>query len=127
MAVTMKRAYDPPAADDGQRVLVDRLWPRGIAKEKLRIDQWLKEVAPSTALRKWFGHDPARWEEFRDRYRQELNAPAAAAALATLAHYATTGRLTLIYSARDAAHNEAVVLQEVLDEKMTNNKSQDNH
>ncbi|MCX6020588.1 MAG: DUF488 domain-containing protein [Chloroflexi bacterium] len=119
MAIILKRAYDPPDAQDGQRVLVDRLWPRGIAKEALGIDLWLKEVAPSTELRRWFGHDPTRWSEFRDRYRQELQAPAAKAALDALAQRAAAGQLTLIYGAHDEVHNQAVVIQEVLNERIT--------
>lgn len=109
--VRIKRAYLPPAATDGQRVLVDRLWPRGLAKDDAHIALWLKEVAPTTLLRKWFGHEPARWTEFRSRYRDEL---ADNPALETLRALARKGDVTLVYSARDEAHNQAVVLAELL-------------
>lgn len=112
--IEIKRAYEPPAAGDGIRVLVDRLWPRGVAREAAHIDHWLKDVAPSAPLRKWFGHDPARWTEFRARYRAELKANAEAmAALRNLADKAT--KLTLVFAARDETHNNAVVLKELLD------------
>jgi uncharacterized protein YeaO (DUF488 family) len=109
--IRIRRVYEPPAADDGRRVLVDRLWPRGLSKDKARVDEWLKEVAPSHELRRWFGHDPARWEEFRRRYREEL---AGGAAFARLQAMAREGPLTLVYAARDEAHNDAVVLAELL-------------
>ena len=112
--VRSKRAYDPPAADDGQRVLVDRLWPRGVSREAARLDGWEKDVAPSNELRRWFHHDPARWQEFCERYRVELTQPAGRAALARLAERAAQGRLTLIYAARDREHNEAQVLVDLL-------------
>ena len=112
MRVMLKRAYETPAASDGYRVLVDRLWPRGLAKVKARIDLWLKEVAPSTELRQWFGHDPAKWAEFRKRYRAELKGNPAWAQLESLSHQK---KLTLVYAARDQVHNEAAVLQELLE------------
>ena len=112
MKVMLKRAYETPAASDGYRVLVDRLWPRGLAKVKARIDLWLKEVAPSTELRQWFGHDPAKWAEFRKRYRAELKGNPAWAQLESLSHHK---KLTLVYAARDQVHNEAAVLQELLE------------
>ncbi|MBP6216344.1 MAG: DUF488 domain-containing protein [Luteimonas sp.] len=112
MKVMLKRAYETPAASDGYRVLVDRLWPRGLAKVKARIDLWLKEVAPSTELRQWFGHDPAKWAEFRKRYRAELKGNPAWAQLESLSHQK---KLTLVYAARDQVHNEAAVLQELLE------------
>ena len=112
MRVMLKRAYETPAASDGYRVLVDRLWPRGLAKVKARIDLWLKEVAPSTELRQWFGHDPAKWAEFRKRYRAELKGNPAWAQLESLSHHK---KLTLVYAARDQVHNEAAVLQELLE------------
>lgn len=115
MAVQLQRAYDPPAGRGGKRVLVDRLWPRGIKKEDLHLDLWLKDVAPSTELRKWFGHDPKRWEEFRSRYRAELREPAKKAQLDELRALAKRGPVTLLYGARDTEHNEAVVLRELLD------------
>lgn len=111
--IRIKRVYAEPAADDGLRLLVDRLWPRGLSKEKARLDDWLKELAPSDELRKWFGHDPARWEEFRERYRQELaGRPEALARLRALAARET---VTLLFAAHDEAHNNAVVLKELLD------------
>lgn len=110
--VKLKRAYDPRAASDGKRILVDRLWPRGVKKTDAAIDQWMKEIAPSTALRKWFAHDPARWPEFRRRYLKELHAhPAEVDRLRALARQ---GTVTLIFSAHDQAHNDAVVLRGLL-------------
>ena len=106
--VVLKRAYEPAAPDDGQRVLVDRLWPRGVSKEKAAIDLWLKEIAPSTALRQWFGHDPARWEEFQSRYRAELDANGEV--VGQLRDVIRAGKTTLVYGARDEVHNDAVVL-----------------
>ncbi len=110
--VRLKRVYEPAAEDDGARVLVDRLWPRGLRKGEAAIDRWDKNVAPSTELRRWFGHDPARWEEFRQRYIEELREHAVE--LDELRGIARRGRLTLLYSAHDEAHNQAVVLREVL-------------
>lgn len=113
MDIRYKRAYAPASAEDGTRVLVDRLWPRGVTKERAQLALWLKEIAPSTELRKWFHHDPTKWDEFCLRYRQELDSnPAAVQRLADLAQ---TGRVTLIYAARDEVHNEAVVLKEYLE------------
>ncbi|MGH2372459.1 MAG: DUF488 domain-containing protein [bacterium] len=112
LVVQLKRAYDPPSPGDGSRVLVDRLWPRGATKEKLKIDAWMRELGPSDALRKWFGHDPARWEEFRRRYRKELASKKAL--LGELVAHARRGKLTLVYSAHDSVHNQAVVINEVL-------------
>lgn len=110
--VQLKRAYDPPSPRDGTRILVDRLWPRGVKKAKARIDLWLKDAAPSTALRQWFGHDPARWNEFRRRYRAELkHQPEAMAQLRTLARQ---GRITIVFGARDERRNQAVVLRSLL-------------
>lgn len=113
MTVRLKRAYDEPTAADNERILVDRLWPRGLTKAKAQIDVWLKDVAPSTDLRKWFGHDPAKWAEFQQRYRAELQGSPALAQLYALARQ---GDITLVYAARDQQHNEAVVLQELLQE-----------
>ena len=112
--IAIKRAYDPAAKDDGFRVLVDRLWPRGRSKAQLRLDAWMKDVAPSTALRTWFGHDPKRWTEFKRRYKHELGAAALRPALQDLARRGRRGRLTLVYGAKDEQHNQAVVLREVL-------------
>ncbi|HVV92835.1 MAG TPA: DUF488 domain-containing protein [Hyphomicrobiales bacterium] len=106
--IRLKRVYEPPAEDDGQRVLVDRVWPRGIRKDAANLTLWLKDVAPSTALRKWFGHDVARWDEFVRRYRAELDDNAAA--LSPLDDLLEKGRVTLLYGAHDEAHNQAVVL-----------------
>ena len=109
----IKRIYDSPAAEDGNRVLVDRLWPRGLTKEGARVDEWLKEIAPSDELRKWFDHDPARWEEFRTRYREELKTQVGL--LDKLRGEARKGTVTLLFAAKDAEHNNAVVLKEMLD------------
>ncbi|MGH6974972.1 MAG: DUF488 domain-containing protein [Stellaceae bacterium] len=110
--VSLKRAYEPPSPRDGTRILVDRLWPRGVKKAKARIDLWLKDAAPSTALRKWFGHDPVRWSEFRRRYRAQLKGqPEAMAQLRALARQ---GRITLVFGARDERRNQAVVLRSLL-------------
>jgi uncharacterized protein YeaO (DUF488 family) len=111
-SIKLKRAYEPPAASDGQRILIDRLWPRGVSKAKAAIDRWLKEIAPSTELRKWFGHDPARWQEFRKRYAAEIRGHPEP--LDELRRLAREGPLTLVYSARDETHNDAVVLRELL-------------
>lgn len=113
MTITVKRVYDGPAPDDGARVLVDRLWPRGISKEHAHLDRWSKEVAPSTDLRTWFHHDPDRFEEFERRYRAELAGNPEVPELAELG--AGDRRLTLVYSARDTEHNQALVLRDVLE------------
>ena len=110
--VKLKRAYEPAAAADGARILVDRLWPRGVSKADAAIDQWLKEIAPSTALRKWFGHDPARWQEFRRRYATELHDHREE--LGTLRALARQGPVTLVFSAHDEVHNDAVALRDLL-------------
>ena len=110
--IRLKRAYELSKAEDGARVLVDRLWPRGVSKEKAALDQWMKEIAPSTELRKWFGHDPARWKEFSHRYSVELHHDSEQ--LSHLRSLARKGRVTLIYAAHDEKHNEAVVLRGVL-------------
>lgn len=112
MSISLKRAYDPPATGDGYRVLVDRLWPRGLKRETARLDEWLKEAAPSDALRKWFHAHPEQWDEFRHRYRAELKQQHAL--LRPLAARARDGSVTLVYAARDTAHNNAVVLQQYL-------------
>ena len=110
--IKLKRAYEKPAKDDGERILVERLWPRGLTKEQAKLDLWLKDVAPSTELRKWFGHDPDRWIEFRQRYRKELKQKADQIKL--LRRKAREGTITLIYAARDEAHNGALVLKQFL-------------
>lgn len=110
--VRLKRAYESPARDDGYRVLVDRLWPRGVRKTDAAIALWAKDLAPSTELRKWFGHDPARWQEFRRRYSHEVRGHRQQ--LQQLRALATKGPVTLVYAARDEAHNDAVVLRELI-------------
>jgi uncharacterized protein YeaO (DUF488 family) len=110
--VKLKRAYEAPTTDDGTRVLIDRLWPRGVKKSDAAIDEWMKEIAPSTELRKWFSHDPRRWQEFRRRYRSEIHQhPERFDRLRTLAQH---GTITLVFSARDEVHNDAVVLKDLL-------------
>lgn len=113
MKIIVKRAYDEVAADDGYRVLVDRLWPRGIKKELLALDEWCKDVAPSTELREWFDHDPAKFDEFAARYQEELRQSSVAQELLKRAESKT--RLTLIYAAKDPATNHAVVLRNYLE------------
>ncbi len=108
--VKLKRAYEPPDDTDGTRILIDRLWPRGVAKKDAALDQWMKEVAPSTGLRKWFGHDPERWDEFRRRYGKELEDNGAL--VDELRALARHGPVTLVYSAHDELHNDAVVLRD---------------
>jgi uncharacterized protein YeaO (DUF488 family) len=110
--VRVKRIYDPPEAGDGYRVLVDRLWPRGVSRERARLDQWARELAPSGELRRWFGHDPARFNEFRSRYLTELKDQAEG--IADLRRRARSGPVTILYAARDEVHNEAVVLAQRL-------------
>jgi uncharacterized protein YeaO (DUF488 family) len=110
--VMLKRAYEPPATGDGTRILIDRLWPRGITKERAAIHQWMKAISPSTELRKWFGHDPARWDEFRRRYAQEVHKNSDL--LEQLRSLARQGPITLVYSARDEKHNDAVELRELI-------------
>jgi uncharacterized protein YeaO (DUF488 family) len=113
MAIDLKRAYDPPAKSDGRRILVDRVWPRGIARDELRIEAWLKDLAPSAELRKWFGHDPAKWDEFKQRYARELEQRAHA--LEELLEQARAGQVTLVFGAKDVEHNNAVALKEHLE------------
>ncbi|NNM45085.1 DUF488 domain-containing protein [Knoellia koreensis] len=113
--VQVRRAYDPAEKSDGQRVLVDRLWPRGVSKEKADLTEWLKNVSPSTELRKWYEHDPAKWPEFQKRYRAELQDPERAQALDQLRAMAAKGPLTLITASKAADISEAAVLRDVLD------------
>ena len=110
--VKIKRVYDTPHSDDGTRILVDRLWPRGVKKEAVRVDLWLKELAPSSELRKWFGHDPERWPQFKEKYRDELRFKKDE--LSVIVRAASAGPVTLLYGARDESHNQAVILQEVI-------------
>jgi uncharacterized protein YeaO (DUF488 family) len=114
MDVRLKRAYEPAVSSDGYRVLIDRLWPRGVSRGEARLDEWARELAPSAELRRWFAHDPARFEKFRRRYTKELAAQEAK--LQELRRRAREGRLTLVYGARDTEHNDAVVLAEMLRE-----------
>jgi len=110
--IRTKRVYEPPSPEDGFRVLVDRVWPRGMSKAQVKAALWLKEVAPSTTLRKWFAHDPSKWDEFKKRYFLELDAKPEA--VTQLLKKAEKGRLTLLFSARDIEHNQAVALKEYL-------------
>ena len=112
MEIKLKRVYEKSAKEDGTRILVDRLWPRGLTKQKANVDIWLKEIAPSTELRKWFHHDPAKWKEFKKRYRLELRSKAEQIEL--LKKELKAGTVTLVYGAKDEEHNEALVLKELL-------------
>jgi len=112
MRVAIKRVYEPASGEDGRRILIDRLWPRGLSKEQAHVDLWLKEIAPSAGLRKWFAHDPAKWDEFRRRYRAEIDANGEA--LRALKEAIGKGPATLVYGARDEEHNDAVVLRDLL-------------
>jgi uncharacterized protein YeaO (DUF488 family) len=113
--IDVKRVYEPPEPQDGTRFLVERLWPRGMKKESLRLDAWLKDVAPSDALRRWFGHDPARWQEFRQRYTAELDARPAG--WQPILEAARANNVTLLFSAHDRQHNNAVALKQYLEGK----------
>ena len=115
MAIILKRIYDKPSPKDGRRVLVDRIWPRGISKQSARLDAWLKDVAPSDELRRWFHGHPDRWNDFRQRYLEELWSRAAQPALEQLHELARHGKLTLLFASRDAEQNNAVVLKELLE------------
>jgi uncharacterized protein YeaO (DUF488 family) len=112
MDVRVKRVYEPAAASDGERILIDRIWPRGVTREAAHLDEWARELAPSTELRRWFGHDPARFGEFRRRYTAELAAQEGK--LRELRRRARAGTVTLVYGARDAEHNDAILLAEIL-------------
>lgn len=112
MELKIKRVYEKPAEEDGKRILVDRLWPRGLTKEKASVDLWLKEIAPSTELRKWFGHDPDKWKEFQKRYHHELENNNEQ--VSKLNEQLKNGVVTLVYGAKDEEHNEALVLKEWL-------------
>ena len=118
----LKRAYDTAARSDGHRILVDRIWPRGVAREALRIADWVKDAAPSAGLRKWFGHEPARWPEFKRRYVQELDRHPEA--LMPLVEKSRTGTVTLVFAAKDAEHNNAVALKEYLERRTPRAKPQ---
>jgi uncharacterized protein YeaO (DUF488 family) len=116
MSIAVKRVYEPPAKSDGARVLVDRLWPRGIKKEDAALDEWTKEVGPSSALRQWFGHEPDKWKEFQRRYRAELDA--SPGAWQPLLARARKGRLTLLFGSREERYNNAVALKAYLEAKL---------
>jgi uncharacterized protein YeaO (DUF488 family) len=112
MELKIKRVYEKPEKEDGTRILVDRLWPRGLTKERAGVDLWLKNIAPSTELRKWFDHDPAKWNEFRQRYREELKRDEGP--MSVLKEQVMKGAVTLLYAAKDQEHNEALVLKEII-------------
>lgn len=116
MSIDLKRAYDPPAKSDGRRILVDRIWPRGVTKADLRIDVWLKDLAPSDGLRKWFGHDPMKWGEFKKRYADEI--AQREDAFGQLVEIARGGHVTLVFGAKDTEHNNAVALKEELERRL---------
>jgi len=117
----IKRAYEPAARTDGRRILVDRLWPRGLSKERVAIDDWMKELAPSTQLRRWFAHDPNKWPEFQRRYKQELRVHSDL--IGRIASWARRGRVTLVFGARDEQHNDAVVLAAIIRRRMARERS----
>jgi len=114
MSIHLKRAYDEPSENDGYRVLVDRVWPRGVSKEDADLDEWMKDAAPSPDLRKWFGHDPEKWEEFKRRYFKELDKKPES--LKPLVQRAKKGRITLVYGSKEERYNNAVALKEYLEE-----------
>lgn len=116
--VVTKRAYEPAAPSDGYRVLIDRLWPRGVSKAEAQLDAWARDVAPSKALREWYEHDPAKWPEFQKRYREELKAPAAKAVLDDLVRRAKRGRVTLVYASRAADISDVAVLEKLLTQRL---------
>lgn len=119
MGIAIKRVYEPAAAADGKRVLVDRLWPQGESKERAQLDEWMKDIAPSAELRKWFGHDPEKFTSFKQKYRVELDTATEKQPLVKqLLEMAKDGTLTLVYAAKDAENNDAVVLREYLEEKL---------
>lgn len=113
----LKRVYEPALPTDGERILIDRLWPRGLSKERAAVDDWMKDIAPSAELRRWFGHDPEKWPEFQRRYKRELRAHAEL--VDRLARKASRGRVTLVFGARDEEHNDAVVLASVVRRRLT--------
>jgi uncharacterized protein YeaO (DUF488 family) len=117
----IKRVYDTTEPDDGKRILIDRLWPRGISKTAAHLDEWIKELAPSTELRNWFGHNDARWEEFRNRYIEELSSPDRMKLLKVLAKEAARETVTLVYGAKDIEHNNGIILKKVIEEHMVKN------
>lgn len=118
MAIRIRRAYDPPLPEDGRRVLVERFWPRGVKKENLYLNGWLRELAPSDQLRRWFKHDPARWNEFRQHYREELGGTRQQQLVDELAEQASRRNVTLIFSTREERFNNAVALSEIIEERL---------
>ncbi len=114
----IKRAYEKAEANDGKRILIDRLWPRGVSKAEAGIDEWVKDLAPSTELRKWFGHDPEKWEEFKKRYKRELSSMEKTKLLENIAQIAGQTNVTLIYSAKDTEHSDVIVLEKIIREMM---------
>ena len=116
MTIHIKRVYEAPQSSDGKRVLIDRLWPRGLTKEKAKVDLWLKAIAPTAELRKWFGHDPAKWNEFKKRYHEELHTNTDT--VSQLTELLKDGKATLVYGAKDEEYNDAVVLKEYLEKKV---------
>lgn len=116
----LKRVYEPATASDGKRILIDRLWPRGLSKAKAAIDEWMKDIAPSTSLRQWFGHDPKRWPEFRRRYKRELRDHTEL--LSRITSLASRGPVTLVFGARDEQHNDAVVLASLIRARLRRRK-----
>jgi len=115
MIIRIKRIYDPPSPDDGKRILVDRLWPRGIKKEDAKIDEWLKDIAPSDELRKWFSHDPLKWQEFKAKYKQELKGKTEL--IERIRKEAKKGTVTLLFAAKDTKHNNACILKEIIEKQ----------
>lgn len=120
--IVTKRAYEPAAASDGYRVLIDRLWPRGVSKAKARLDAWEKDVAPSRELREWYGHDPSKWQEFRRRYTRELRAATAKAVLDDLVRRAKRGRVTLVYASKAADISDVAVLEKLLNRRLRSSR-----
>ena len=118
----LKRAYEPVESTDGKRILIDRLWPRGVSKSEARVDEWLKDLAPSTELRTWFGHDPQKWEEFRKRYIKELSSPDKTGLLEDIARRARRETITLIYSAKDTEHSDVKVLEQLITQQSKKGK-----
>jgi uncharacterized protein YeaO (DUF488 family) len=112
--IMIKRVYDPVSEEDGERILVDRLWPRGVTKEAARVSSWMKEIGPTTELRKWFGHDPSRWDEFQRRYTRELQTRDHRALLEDLAARSRRGVVTLVFGAKDQEHTHAIVLKNII-------------
>lgn len=113
MDIRLKRVYEEPSESDGTRILIDRLWPRGLTKEKAKVDVWLKEIAPTTELRKWFNHEPSKWPEFKKRYKTEIsNNPEA---ISALKKHLASGKATILYGAKDEEHNDAVVIKQFFD------------